>query len=413
MPVYYERCTKIDELLELNVDAIVAPRTLKDQKLPAVTEYIYDKAGREQIKKLYAENMGNDYWWMEHFPEIPEEEYAEQIELLSENDPIITVTEGCGLSQKFIFHICIGISTDDALITETSNPELFRALSDMDWDDDDVIVEKEFDSRDDEECFILRRCYEILLNCAQKRGIKSIAIPMLGAEDVGDFSYPSAYYAARTAPGEWLEKNVTYRQESKTADTIGGHSGKYRIGEEMEIWIIDPPYDYRWSYDPVPNVTDEESQDKRQRQIRIFEMNLRERINSSGMSPEKFAREFIWNCFGDTNMTQFKTLILYDATKFRNGQTGRPHRHRVLAITVGLELSDFDRFAFMRCAGFDDYPSTELDLDVEKVIAAGASGFYSVEAALTEMGYESNPLTAAVRGSKKNKKNESQKSKKK
>lgn len=401
MPVYFRRCTKIDELFELGVDAVAVPRLADDASLPKITQYIYGKAGEEKVKMLYEANAGSDYCWTEHFPDIPADEYDEQCGEISGSDPTITVTEGCGLDFKYIFHIRMGLPEGHSTVTRSADPELFEALEDEIWDEDDWYVESsdECCDPDDKDCLILRRCYETALWCAQKRGVRSIAFPMLGAENNSGFPHSLAYYVAHTAPRTWLEKNSSYEQVGECPESVGGYSGQYRLKDEMEIWIIGPPYDYKWSFNPIPNVTAEP--DERKRRFDVFERNLKERIESSGKSPEQFARDFIWSCFKDTKISHLDRLIDYDATKFKNGQLQKPALHRVIAIAVGLELDDFDRFTLIRCAGYKDYPSAGFDFDIEEAIAAGARDFDALTEALYDKGYKDDPLTAKVRGSKK------------
>lgn len=406
MPVYFKKCAKIDEIFDLNVDAIAVPRMTNEKSPPRITQYIYSKAGEDRINKLYEENNGNDYMWTEHFPDIPDDEYDEQCGLISDGDPIITATDGCGLGFKYIFHVCMGLHENSDVITRSDSPELYEALEYEAWDEDDGIIEKFGGSYtpDDENCFILRRCYELVLFCAQKRGVRSIAIPIFGMEDNSGFPYSVAYHVARTIPQTWLEKHAFYEHISENTESAGGHSGKYRLKDEMDIWVIDPPHDFRWSYNPVPNITEEEELDERKKRFRIFERNLKEKIESSGKSPERFARDFILDSFADVKISHLHDLIDYDATKFKNGQLKKPALHRVIAIAVGLELNDFDRYTLIHCAGYNDYPSTDFDFDVEGLIAAGAGDFDSLTEALYDKGYEDNPLTAQVRGSKKGKK---------
>lgn len=402
------QCTKIDELLNLNVDAIAVPRMRDKRSLPQITQYIYSQADEEKIKRLYEENNENDYCWDKYFPDIPGYEYEELFDEIPDNDPIITATEGCGLNFKYIFHVGMGLDEDYNTVTKADFPELFEDLSNETWDEDDWMVKKFDDpyAPDDEDCFILRRCYEMVLYCAQKRGVRSIAIPMFGVEDNSGFPYSVAYHVAHTVPQAWLDDHPIYEQISINPESLSGASGQYRLKDAMEIWIIDPPYDFKWKYDPTPNITDEYELDIRKKPFRAFERNLKERIESTGKSPEQFAKDFIRECFdnANVNVSRLHGIIDYDPTKFKNGQLKSPALHRVIAIAVGLGLNAFDRFTLIRCAGYNEYPSTDFDFDVENAIAAGASNFEALINALYDKGYKDNPLTAPVRGSKKGKK---------
>lgn len=400
MPVNYIQCAKIDEFLNLDVDAIVVPRLMDSSQLPKITQYIYSKADEDKIKRQYKENEGNEYCWMEHFPDFSGDEYEKQYDAISDSDPIITVTEGCGLGFKYIFHVSFGYREEEDIVTLENDPELFRELSDAVWSKEDIKYEQFVNpyAPDDEDSFILRRCYELVLYFAKKRGVRSIAFPMLGVEDNSDFLYPVAYHIAHTVPDEWLEEHAVYEKTDKAGS---GHSGEYRLKDDMEIWIADLPYNIKWSFDPTPNLTEDEGLDEREKRFRSFERNLRQRIICSNKTPEKFAKDFIRDCFNDVKISHLKPIIDYDPTKFKNGQLLKPALHRVIAIAVALGLDDMDRYTLIHCAGYTDYPSSKFDFDVEDAIAAGARDFDALNEALFKKGYIDSPLTADVRGSKK------------
>lgn len=405
MPVYYIQCDKIDEFLDLDVEAIVVPRLMYASHLPKITQYIYSKADEKKIERLYQENEGNEYWWEKHFPDLSEEVFADEEDPVTNNDPIITVTEGCGLGFKYIFHVCIGLHNEASTITFSEYPELFMALCDETWSEEDVSIERFNDpyAPDDEDFFILRRCYELVLYFAQKRGVRSIAFPMLGVEDNSEFSYSVAYHIAHTVPQAWLETHASYEQTCKYTKNISGFSGEYRRKDNMEIWIADPPYNFKYSFNPVLNAKDEDEIDERKKQFRIFKKNLKTRIARSNKSPENFAKDFIRECFNDVKISHLERVIEYDATKFKNGQLRKPALHRVIAIAVGLGLDDMDRYTLIHCAGYNLYPSTDFDFDVEDAIASGARDFDALTEALYDKGYSDTVLTANVRGSKKGK----------
>lgn len=399
MPVYYEKLAAIDEFLRLKVDAIVVPIVQDSPKLPKFTQYIYKKAGYDKIQELYHENKGNAFWWTEHFPDFSPDEYKAQTDRMSENDPIVTVTEGCGVNCKYIFHIAIGLPEDYCDITPESDPELYEKISNQNWSEEEIIYKFDdiFDP-DSESCRILRRCYETVLYCAQKRGIQSIAFPIIGAEDNSDFTFPMAYYVAHTAPQEWLKFTALFKN---TGDNTLGKTNKPK--EEMTIRILDLPDSFKINFDPTPNITEEDETDERKKRFKSFERRLKESIKNSGMTPEKYAKTFIWECLADVNINKLHAEIDYDPTRLKNGQLKKPAPHRIIAIAAALELSDFDRFALIHCAGHTQYPSTKFDFDVEDAFKAGARGFDALKKALIEKGYPKDVLTAKVRGSKQNK----------
>ncbi len=406
MPVNYIQCAKIDEFLDLDVEAIVVPRLMYGSRLPKITQYIYRKAGEDKIQKLYEENKGNEYSWTEHFPDFPYEEYQRQINLISDSDPIITVTEGCGLGFKYIFHVCFGLHEEECTVTPENDPTLFAELSKVDWGEEETYYIR-FDNPndlDEEDCFILRRCYELVLYFAQNRGLRSIAFPMLGTEDNSVFSNSVAYHVAHTVPGEWIKEHAYYEVIDEFVPGGYSYSEKHRASDDnMEIWIADLPYNFKWNFDPTPDLTKDEGLDTHEKRFKVFERNLRQRIVSSGKTPEQFAKDFIRDSFNNVKVSHIKAIIDYDPTKFKNGQLLKPALHRVIAIAVALGLDDMDRYTLIHCAGYDDYPSDKFDFDVEEAIAAGARDFDALNDALYDKGYTNSPLTADVRNSKSGK----------
>lgn len=155
--------------------------------------------------------------------------------------------------------------------------------------------------------YTLTRCYETVLNCAKKRGVRSIAIFMLGAEDISCYPYPLAYLIAHTVPRKWLSQNTEPRpltpeeeeqspflklvKMNKVKRTKDYESAKARLEQsraEIDIHIIEPPKKFMQNEPLAKEIPD----DPRIEYIKL-ENRLESEIKSSQKTREAFARDFI------------------------------------------------------------------------------------------------------------------------
>ena len=190
MPIRFKECVKTDELLDLAVDAIVVPRMISDERIPKITQHIYSRADEKKISTMYTLNKGNAYI----FGTDLMEGYDTGFPPTRTDLPNITVTSGCGLNVKYIFHVCVEPYIVYKPI-EPYDPDLPEEYYDI-LPQDELFPPPEIDTEyvppESEMDYTLTRCYETVLNCAKKRGVRSIAFFMLGAEDISCYPYPLA-----------------------------------------------------------------------------------------------------------------------------------------------------------------------------------------------------------------------------
>lgn len=412
MPVDFKVCVKADEFLKLNVDAIAVPRMISDERIPKITQYVYGQADEKKISTLYTLNKGNAYKFETDFMDGYDDSF-----LPTRMDfPNITITSGCGLNVKHIFHVCVEPYIVYKPI-EPYDPDLPEEYYDI-LPQDELFPPPEIDTEyvppESEMDYTLTRCYETVLNCAKERGVRSIAFFMLGTEDVSYYPYPLAYHVAHTVPRKWLSKNTGTRpltpgeeeqspflklvKMNKAKCTKDYESAKARLEQsraEIDIHIIEPPREFTQSGQPT-----EVPDDPRIEYIKL-ENRLESEIRRSKKTREAFARDFILKCFNDAPIScnALNDLIAYNPNKFKNGNIKSPHLHYVVAMAVGLGLEKYERFAFIRLAKYNDYPSAEFDLTVEKLIDSGIREFNELNDALIEID-PAYDLTADVKRSK-------------
>lgn len=412
MPVDFKVCAKPDELLDLKVDAIAVPRMISDERIPKITQYVYGQADEKKISTLYTLNKGNAYKFGTDYTDG----YEDSFPLTRTDFPNITVTSGCGLNVKHIFHVCV----EPYIVykpAEPYDPDLPGEYYDI-LPQNELFPPPETDTEyvppESEMNYALTRCYETVLNCAKKRGVRSIAFFMLGAEDISCYPYPLAYHVAHTVPRKWLSQNteprpLTHGEEeqspflklakmNKAKRTKDYESVKARLEQsraEIVIHIIEPPAEFMRRGQPA-----KAPDDPRIEYIKL-ENRLENEIKSSKKTREAFARDFILKCFNDAPIScnALNDLIAYNPNKFKNGNIKSPHLHYVVAMAVGLGLEKYERFAFIRFAEYNDYPSAGFELAVEKLIDSGIREFNELNSALIEID-PSYDLTADVKRSK-------------
>ena len=133
---------------------------------------------------------------------------------------------------------------------------------------------------------------------------------------------------------------------------------------------------------------------------RLFEKS----IERSGLGKKEFCRKkcykylcCIENASKLSNMLGFGSEVI---TRFKNKQSGLkggyiPHKKRVIALAIGMELSDYERFEFIRCSDYE-YPSEKLDIQVESIIRSGIENFNIINEKLCEIDPD-NDLSAPLK----------------
>lgn len=133
---------------------------------------------------------------------------------------------------------------------------------------------------------------------------------------------------------------------------------------------------------------------------RLFEKS----IERSGLGKKEFCRRKCYkylcrieNASKLSNLLGFGSEVI---TRFKNKQGGLkggyiPHKKRVIALAIGMELSDYERFEFIRCSDYE-YPSEKLDIQVESIIRSGIKVFNMINEKLCEIDPD-NDLSAPLK----------------
>lgn len=360
MPVFFEK----GDILGFNVDAIAIPRAPNDQ-MPwcnydevdfwNITVDVFSRADAKKMMEKFFRNRGNGY---KIGADFLDEDNTERTYFIPEKYPEITVTKFCGLPVDCVFHVCV------------NSYAAYLMMS----DDYNVCAAKEE--------YMLSRCYWMTLCCAARLGIKKIAFPLFST----DCPKEIAYAVAHSVPEKWLDENTVY--EESNDPSCGKWMNKLKTirnkhNAEMEIYIIEPEEkDLR----RMRALYDEPSEHRPF--MSEFARRLERDMTAFDGTADAFKENFIKNCFERYKKTKGKYSTLVKLTdyktlyKFVKNPLMHPHKHRVIALAVAMELGDYERFVFIHCAGYDNYPEDERDYLVEKLISEGKRGFTELNDAL-------------------------------
>lgn len=203
---------------------------------------------------------------------------------------------------------------------------------------------------------IVGRCCLRVLSYTDKNGIKSISFPI---------------------PGSMRYKNMF---EKCMAETIGVH---FRNSEScITVYLIKPPQagEYEISSNEIETKPMEKSLDFSE--YYSFDKKFENAVISSGLDKSEFCRKRLneyLNKYID-NVEALANEIGYDKgsiCKFRSGKIRKPQKHRVIALAIGMGLTNEERFEFIRCAGYQ-YPADERDRLVETLIHSGITKFDAI-----------------------------------
>ncbi len=363
MPVFF----KSGDLLGFNADAIVIPHAPRDRmpwcnydefNLWDITLDVFSRStDMENMMRKYVCFRGNGYKIGTDF--IDEDDIKKGY-FIPEKYPEITVSQFCGLPVKYVFHVCVRPYTE--YICES--------------DDYNFCAEREK--------YMLSRCYWMALNCAAKRGIRRIAFPLFST----DCPKEIAYEAAHSVPQKWIDEKTKY--EISNDPPHGTALEKLmnimnRQAAEMQIYIVEPNREDMLRMEALRKDPSEYRPF-----LSEFEQRFEREKSASDDDANAFKINFITKCFENyknrggkfsdlIKITGFTTLY-----KFKKDPSMHPHKHRVIAAAVGMGLSDYERFAFIHCAGYENYPEDERDFLVEKLISEGKSDFKELNEALIE-----------------------------
>ena len=218
----------------------------------------------------------------------------------------------------------------------------------------------------------IRECYVEILDWAHIRHAESVVCPVLGI-DLIDAS--ANYFSPKTEFLLFRGARVSVSLYAK------------EMQSEMNIYLVTPP-DTR----PVQLEQNKDTAEQYNDVFIQYERRFNEDIKNSGLTKSEFCKKRLSNYLYNfiDNAEQLANMIDYDKgsiSKFRSGKIARPKKHRVIAMAIGMGLSDEDRYCFIKCAGYD-YPVDERDRIVEKLIRAGVKDFSEINERLIEIDKE-------------------------
>lgn len=340
------------DILEQDAEAIIVPEIAGVSLRCELTARIYEAAGYQNMLCEYCNNLYKDgsSTKLQIDGEI---DYYELGEICTEAGlhSTITVTSGLALKAKYAIHL-------------NMCEENWQESQD-DWD------------RYHKEC-TLSNCYADTLDHAKKMGVRSIAFPVLGTCFLGvpeDF----ARLVAENAISGWLDAHNESADDSIKVYLVIPHNKKPEVPKALKPAADD------FEYDDI---------------FAEYERTFEKSIQQSGLSKKEFCRkkcaEYLMR-IGNGNDSKLARLLGFNPcviTRFNNAISGQgdgniPKKKRVIALAIGMGLSDYERFEFIRCSG-NDYPYEELDNQVETVIRSGITNFKLINKKLCEINPDYN-----------------------
>lgn len=366
-----------DNILEQEADVIVVPQFPQEGVLSELTTRIYNAAGYQDMTVAY--NLAKIEAKTERDIEIKLLCHDGIPPSRFELPPLITVTPGFNLNAKHAVHVCVDATS---------------------WWEGQVNSERY------EKEYILYQCYYAVLDHAYKRlGAKSIVIPLLGTSLLRfpeEFSRVTGERAIRN----WLKENTPpLPPDCKQGDEEAIRRWK-GLDSPMKIFLALPvsngkakpaPVDEKPAAAQPPHKTPEPYDDSSPLSKIIAKYDERfdkARAKKSGRKLQEYNNkicleylERIPNAsklvkslgFSSSAFTRFKNLL----EGLSNGNRLRPKK--VIALAIGMELSDYERYEFIRCAT-TVYPYDEpLVLNVEEIIRSGVRSFKRINEMLCEI----------------------------
>lgn len=405
MPVTIKEWHDPEDIFKTGADAVAVPRMRRDERIPRVTEFIYDHGDRHKIDVMYADGKPASF--------------------LSLCGAVIE-TGGCGLDFDHVFHMCVepavvyknAVPLDPDMsgeereeLLEIMGPENLYEPPEADWD-------FEHGDRDFEQA--LADCYENLLRKASALGVRRLVMPLPGMEDNSLCPYRVAYDTANYAPRRWLDKNtavipLTAEEEEadhllrliKLTDSAAYERAKVRRAKErseMDVIILIPPAEFRYGYaksgDPDdPRVRYIEFDNRLNKEIsdavdKAVEKRFNKRCGDTSLGDEErkllkqeikadidkkaILKEFEFGFLNerigrrsDIN-SRFSELTGYNPRRFILRETSSAHLHYVVGLAVCHGITDgYERYKLIRCAGHDSYPFDDFGMAVERLFEEG------------------------------------------
>lgn len=406
------------DILEQDVEAIVIPQVPQEGVLPELTARIYNAAGFQNMTAAYQDAKK---------VAIREEEKRFHLDFrrISDKDnAIASVTSGFNLKAKHAIHINIHAEK---------------------WQCPQTIGENVKKGRE------LFSCYYKALECAFfKLKVKSVALPLLGTSLLGFPEDISRKIAERAAvhcleeltrfktDGDTIKilivilsdqkPQATERAERAAAQQHNPFTSQ-RPRKSIPTYLTIPDSkepqapkapkpaasDYKHIFNP--NLYNSPKNDFKDDIIDNFkyddvfagyENTFENSIKHSGKTKEEFCRtkcaEYLNRINEPTKLADllgFHSSVITNFKKAVSAQGGGNiprEKRRVIAIAIYMGLSDYERFEFVRCSGFN-YPGEEIDNHVETIIRSGTKAFRYVNKELCKINPDYD-LTAPLRKNK-------------
>lgn len=332
------------DILELYADAIAVPHFAHDDIYPEITQEIISTAGFKLMNE-YNVLKGNAS------PKIKPGEAPP----IPHDHPLVTRTLGYDLKAEYAIHVCV----------EAYDPS---------WSDSEA-------------SYVLERCYECVLDAAfsLKGKIKKIAFPLLG---IGNMNYPLiiAAGAASRSVTRWLSK---HKPDPEDYDYIPEVQTDILIGyyDPFTVYTVTPPSALRRQVNADRSCGKTTAYPAVEPDWHSCFSEYEERLAKARYGKKlTYDRNALYGYFMNYNKSDnyLAELTGYtNVTRFKNGKIKHPSKQHTVAMAVGMELGDYERFEFIRCAGHK-YPSEERDLLVEEIIRSGTKGFTKINAKLME-----------------------------
>ncbi len=351
------------DILEQEVEAIVVPEIADARIKCEFTAKIYEAAGYTDMDNAYAYQILSEKKRNKTKGIIVENEddidwaEIERINFEAGLHSRICVTSGYNLKAKYAIHIDI-------------KEDVWR------YDQDDIECVGEFLFHKDSTIYY---CYKDALDCAKELGVRSVAFPLLGTCFLR-FPEEHAKKIGKDAVSSWLSDPLNYLEKVYIVIPTPKASGYITsLGAGTET-LVTPPY--IMEYEKIF----EKSIERSGSDIKEFSVKKCREYLQGIDKPSKLAKDL---GFGPEVITRFKNKL----DNLKNGHI--PHKKRVIALAIGMGLSDYQRFEFIRCSGYD-YPSEKLDIQVEEIIRSGVKKFELINKMLCDNNPD-NDLSAPLK----------------
>ena len=242
--------------------------------------------------------------------------------------------------------------------------------------------------------------YLRLLNKAEEYGAKSFAIELMYTGRANCPLGVAGRFAVQIIT-EWLSEKMSDMQVILVVDSYDAKLF-YELADQTQN-ILNPI-----------NKKEYENETKRKPAGRAesnyyseYAKRLREDMKASGTTEDNFNRGEVERILKKylTNGEELSRIIEYDKgliNKFKNGKSLKPHRHRVIAMAIGMDLPDEERYRFINCVGYKYPELNDPDLPdsiIEEKIRDGVRDFISINTAIKAV----NPEFSLKKGSKRKK----------